>query len=116
MKIAVIGSRSLQIPNIESHLPSQTTEIVSGGAAGIDQCAAECAAKNGWKLTVFSPDYRQYGRAAPLIRNRQIADYADVVFAFWDGHSRGTAYTVDYCRKNGKEVRLIRIQKTPDKP
>ena len=116
MKIAVIGSRSLQIPELEPYLPEKTTEIVSGGAAGIDRRAAQCAQRNGWKLTEFLPDYRCYGRAAPLVRNRQIVDYADAVVAFWDGHSRGTAYTVHYCRKTGKEVRVIRIQKTPDDP
>ena len=95
---------------------SQSTEIVSGGAAGIDRYAAQCAQRNGWKLKEFLPDYRCCGRAAPLIRNRQIADYADAVIAFWDGRSRGTAYTVDYCRKIGKKVRVIRIQKLPDDP
>lgn len=78
MKIAVIGSRSLQIPEIEPYLPQQTTEIVSGGAAGIDRCAAQCARRNGWKLKEFLPDYRCYGRAAPLIRNRPVSLFTPV--------------------------------------
>ena len=116
MKTAVIGSRNLQIEELETYLPEGTNEIVSGGARGIDRCAAMCARKNGWKLTEFLPDYRRYGRGAPLIRNRQIAEYADVVIAFWDGRSRGTKHTIDYCGKIGRAVRIIPIQKTPDDP
>ena len=114
MKIAVVGSRTLQIPDLESYLPPQTSEIVSGGAKGIDQCAAQCAERNGWKLTEFLPEYSRYGRAAPVIRSRRIVEYADAVLAFWDGCSRGTAHTIEYCRKIGREVRIICIQTDPN--
>lgn len=36
MKVAVIGSRNLTVDNLGDYLPSETTEIVSGGAIGID--------------------------------------------------------------------------------
>lgn len=39
MKIAVIGSRNLKVENLEKYIPESTTEIVSGGARGIDTCA-----------------------------------------------------------------------------
>lgn len=39
MKVAVIGSRGLAVNNLEKYLPKETTEIVSGGARGIDTCA-----------------------------------------------------------------------------
>ena len=38
------------------------------------------------------------------MRNMLIADYADIVLAFWNGKSRGTVYTVKYARKHGKNV------------
>ena len=41
MKIAIIGSRNLHIGNIERYLPSDCSEIVSGGAKGIDTCAEQ---------------------------------------------------------------------------
>ena len=34
MKVAVIGSRSLTVQNLEKYLPQGVTEIVSGGAKG----------------------------------------------------------------------------------
>lgn len=35
MKIAVIGSRSLVVNNLEKYLPKDVDEIVSGGAIGM---------------------------------------------------------------------------------
>lgn len=85
MKIAVIGSRGLKVNDLGKYLPVGVTEIVSGGARGIDTCAREYAGANGLKLTEFLPDYKRYGRGAPLKRNLQIIEYADEVLAFWDG-------------------------------
>jgi predicted Rossmann fold nucleotide-binding protein DprA/Smf involved in DNA uptake len=57
MKIAVIGSRNLHVENLENYLPSDCTEIVSGGAKGIDACAAAFAKSRNIKLTEFLPQY-----------------------------------------------------------
>ena len=43
MKAGVIGSRNLTVENLGDYLPDGTTEIVSGGAKGIDTCAREYA-------------------------------------------------------------------------
>ena len=108
MKVAVIGSRGLTIAeDLGQLMPEGVTEIVSGGARGIDTCAKEYALANGLKLTEFLPDYELYGRAAPLMRNEIIVDYADVVFAFWDGQSRGTAYVIRKCRELNKPCRVF---------
>lgn len=45
MKIAIIGSRNLIIDHLEDYIPKECTEIVSGGAKGIDACAAAYAQK-----------------------------------------------------------------------
>ena len=107
MKLAVIGSRNLNIVNLSEYLPRSVTEIVSGGARGIDTCAREYALANNIKLTEFLPQYEKYGRAAPLYRNLQIIDYADEVFAFWDGKSRGTAFVIKQCRIKNKKVKIF---------
>ncbi len=106
MKVAVIGSRNISVNNLENYLPEETAEIVSGGARGVDTSAREYAQKSGLKLTEFLPDYEKYGKRAPLLRNDQIIDYADMVLAFWDGKSRGTAYVIDHCRKKNKKVEV----------
>ena len=90
MKLAIIGSRSLCVRNFEDYLPEGVTEIVSGGAKGIDEEAAEYAKRKGICLTEFYPDYARYGKGAPLKRNALIAEYSDMVLAFWDGKSKGS--------------------------
>lgn len=107
MKAAIIGSRSLTVEDLGKYLPAGVTEIVSGGARGIDSCAREYANANGIKLTEFLPDYVKYGRSAPLFRNMQIIDYADEVIAFWDGKSRGTGHVIKNCREKNKKVTVF---------
>lgn len=107
MKIAVIGSRNLTVKDLKQYLPENVTEIVSGGAAGIDSCAREYARANGMKLTEFFPNYEKYGRRAPIMRNDLIIDYADMVLAFWDGSSRGTKYVIESCKKKNKKITVF---------
>jgi predicted Rossmann fold nucleotide-binding protein DprA/Smf involved in DNA uptake len=106
MKIAVVGSRSIVVPDIGLYV-SDAKEIVSGGAIGVDSCAAEYAKRNGLKLTEFLPQYERYGRAAPIVRNKQIVDYADKVIIFWNGSSKGTLSVIKYVEKSGKAHRII---------
>jgi hypothetical protein len=110
MKLAIVGSRNISGVNIEEYLPVGIEEIVSGGARGIDSVAAAYAKAHGIKLVEFLPDYKKYGRVAPLRRNDEIADYADEVIAFWDGVSSGTKYTVEAFKKRGKPVRIMKIK------
>ncbi len=107
MKVAVIGSRNLHVNDLSLYLPKKTTELVSGGARGIDSDARAYAERTGIPIKEFLPDYKQFGRGAPLKRNLQIIEYADVVLAFWDGQSRGTKYVIDNCRKMGVPVKVF---------
>ena len=110
MKIAVIGSRSLVVTNLHTFLPENCSEIVSGGAVGIDRCAKEYAIANRLKLTEFLPEYERYQKRAPLMRNRRIIDYADSVLAFWDGTSKGTRFVIETCRELGKPCTVIYVK------
>ena len=109
LKVAVVGSRDLQVKDLGAYLPAGTAEIISGGSRGIDTCAREYAKAQGIKLTEFRPDYGRYKKAAPLIRNRAIVEAADRVLAMWDGRSHGTAHTIDLARKLGKPVEVITV-------
>lgn len=106
MKTAIIGSRELTIGNLEKYIPQGTTEIISGGAKGVDACARDYAIAHNIKLTEFLPEYDKYGKNAPLKRNLTIIENADVVLAFWNGKSRGTKFVIEKCRKLGKEIRV----------
>lgn len=109
MRIAIIGSRSIDKFDIGKYLEMTCDEVVSGGASGVDKCAEKFAEDNNIPITVFYPEYKIYGRAAPIIRNKKIVDYADKVVAVWDGRSKGTLSVIEYCKKTGKECFIIRI-------
>ncbi len=114
MNIAVIGSRTLVDYNLveETLLASVNPEedtIISGGATGADQLGEHFANEYHIKKIVHKPDYKQYGKAAPFIRNQLIIDDADYVIAFWDGKSKGTADTILKAQKKGIDVLHIQI-------
>ena len=106
MRIAIVGSRSISNVPIENYV-SDGDEIVSGGAAGVDSCAAQYAREKGLALTVFPPRYDLYGKAAPIKRNEEIVDYSDEIVVFWDGCSRGAASVIKYAEKKGKSCEII---------
>ncbi len=106
MKIAIVGSREITAVNISRYI-SECDEIVSGGAKGVDTCARKYAEENGILITEFLPDYKRYGRGAPLIRNKEIVGYSDKVLVFWNGTSKGTLSVIKYAEKIGKECRVI---------
>ena len=106
MKLAIVGSRNVIVDNMEKYI-SACDEIISGGAKGVDACAAEYAKENGIKLSVILPKYKHYGKAAPIIRNKEIVDSCDYVIAFWDGSSKGTLSVIRYSEKTRKPYKLI---------
>lgn len=115
MNIAIVGGRDFSdytllkeslsaYISIYSGIPDN---IVSGGAKGADTLAAQFAAEMDIPLLVFKPDYQKYGRGATLVRNTQIIENADVVFAFWDGQSKGTKDSINKAKKLQKELHII---------
>ncbi len=110
MKVAVIGSRNVSedaFDMIIEQIPAGCSEIVSGGARGIDTLAKRAARELGLKFTCRRPNYKKYGRVAPLIRNSEIVDMSDYVMAFWDGQSRGTRQAILCCIKRQKPFRIF---------
>ena len=107
MKLAIVGSRNLTNISLDAYINDEAEEIVSGGAVGIDACAAEYAKTKGLKLTEFLPKYELYGRAAPIVRNKEIVDYSDKIMIFWNGTSKGTLSVIKYAQKNKKPCEII---------
>lgn len=114
MKVAIVGSRSIEYFDLSQFLPEQTTEIVSGGAAGVDTIAKNYAVTHNIKYTEFLPEYQKYGRNAPLLRNVSIIEYADEVLVFWDGKSKGSKFVIEHCHKTGVPVRIFVLENNID--
>lgn len=86
-------------------------EIVSGHARGADSLGELFAKNNKLQLAKFPAQWDKYGKSAGYIRNREMADYAlqetGVLFAFWDGQSRGTNHMINFSREKGLEVHVV---------
>jgi len=85
-------------------LPVGTT-IIHGAARGADRMAGEIATELGLRVVACPADWARYGKAAGLIRNRQMLDEykPQLVLAFvqdW-ANSRGTQHTVSLSQKRG---------------
>ena len=107
MKTIIAGSRDITDYTVvlSAILLSEfkITEVVAGGARGVDKLAERFAADMPLPIVIFSADWNKYLRAAGVIRNRQMAEYADALIAVWDGKSRGTRNMIDEAaRKNLK--------------
>jgi hypothetical protein len=99
MKVIIAGSRDLIVTDEElkeiivdsigTFGEFKITEIVSGGANGIDNCGEKFAKKYKIPLKRFPADWNTHGKAAGPIRNRQMAEYADALLAIHH-NSKGT--------------------------
>jgi hypothetical protein len=108
--IAVIGGRARTDREfIETTLSTVFKEgdvLVSGGAMGVDTIGEEWAKRLGFAVVIYRPDYMADGKAAPLIRNHQIVEKADIVMAFPSERSKGTWHAVHLAWEMGKEVQI----------
>ena len=87
-------------------------EIVSGHAPGTDMLGEKFAKAYGYPLKIFPADWNTYGRAAGLIRNKQMVEYtaaADrgMLVAFPVGESRGTRNMIKLAKQYGLEVEVV---------
>lgn len=111
MKLLIAGSRSVQSYDMKQHIHEDVNLIICGGAIGVDALAERTADELMISKLVLRPEYKKYGKAAPLVRNKQMVDLSDEIIVIWDGKSRGTEYTIKYAKKQNKKVVLIDLSK-----
>lgn len=85
------------------------TGIISGGCKNSPDESAEAVAKIlGVGFKEYPADWDAHGKAAGPMRNRQMAEAADVGFFLWDGKSKGTKGCYDYMGDDlGKAVVMV---------
>lgn len=81
-----------------------------GAAKGTDTLAIKYAKERGYKLTKMPANWDKHGKKAGIIRNKEMADYAEALIAFWDGKSRGTKNMIETAKKNNLKVRIKRFE------
>lgn len=82
--------------------------IVTGMARGADSLAYRFALNEGVKVYEFKPDWDKFGKRAGFVRNAEMAKFADVLIAYWDSESAGTANMIQTMHKMGKSVITMR--------
>jgi predicted Rossmann fold nucleotide-binding protein DprA/Smf involved in DNA uptake len=114
-KLAIVGSRNFDDYALlnEKLAPYKDVAglVVSGGAKGADSLGEKWAKENNIPVKIFYPDWKKYGRAAGLVRNKEIINNAEVVIAFWDGQSSGTKSSIELAKKAGKKVEVVLFKK-----
>jgi len=84
---------------------------VHGGAIGFDRQVQQYAYANKIQTLVILPDYEKYKKDAPLIRNKEIIDKADMLVACYDGRNYGgTFYTINLARVKKIPIAFLPIK------
>ena len=109
MKTIIAGSRTITNYDtvLEAILASgfKVTEVVSGGASGVDSLGELYAFEmDSVKLKRFPANWSLYGKKAGPIRNQEMADYAEALIAVWDGESTGTKDMIERAQEKGLQV------------
>ena len=117
MKTIIAGSRSIKdLKVLEKAIQVQRmsglgniTEVVCGCAFGVDFLGQLRAKANNIPIKHFPADWYKQGRGAGFIRNIEMAKYADVLLAIWDGESKGTQHMIRTATAQGLEVHVFKL-------
>ncbi len=111
ISLAIVGSRDMiddalfakgiEAAIVQWGLPDM---VVSGGARGADTLGAQWAIINHVTLRVFEPDWKRYGKAAGIIRNKDIIGSATHVLAFPSKSGKGTQNSINLAQKKKKPL------------
>ena len=128
-KVGVIGSRTITnrddvwIPLTRlldtTSLQKDKIVVLSGGAKGVDTLAQQWADVNNVPFILFKPYFLVDSRAPYdprhyFTRNKQIIDNSDIIIAFWDGHTKGASWGINYARKTKKTLVIVDVPITSE--
>ena len=115
MKVIIAGGRDFRDSEVLfercdyflSSTDKKSIEIVSGTCKGADRLGEAYGVLRKMKVTQFPADWDQHGKSAGYIRNKEMAEYADALIAFWDGKSKGTKHMITLAKKAKLKVRVV---------
>lgn len=113
VKVIIAGSREItDFTHVEVGMAEvnwSITEVVSGGARGVDKLGEDWADLMGIPYRQFIPEWDAKGKGAGYARNVEMATYADALVAFWDNNSSGTKHMIDIALNKGLGVHVVQI-------
>lgn len=112
MKLIIAGSRDLSptVTDLEYLFNiiiggvdnKRFKEIVSGCAKGVDTSGELLAKKYQIPIKKFKADWDKYGKAAGPIRNKMMADYADMAIILINDLSKGSLNMIQHMNSLNK--------------
>lgn len=114
MRIIIAGSREISdrvtVVKAVRSSPFDITTVLVGKARGVDSIAEGLAHVLGYEIEEYPADWKQYGKPAGMIRNRQMGEAADGLIAVWDGASPGTRGMIQIMNELEKPVHLYLVK------
>lgn len=129
MKVIVTGSHSITDAAVVAKAIADSgfeiTELICGGSqqqpnsglerigpgyterGGVDDISWRWAEDNHVSAKIFPVRWKRYSHSANMVRNLEMARYADALVAIWDGSSPGTRNMIDTMKCLGKPVFAI---------
>lgn len=113
MKTIIAGSRTIrQYSLVEQAVKNSNfsiTEVLSGGANGVDGLGERFAKQNEIPCIRRKADWKKYRRSAGIRRNQEMVKEADALIAIWDGKSPGTSHVIQAAKKKGIPVYVLNL-------
>ena len=124
MKVIIAGGRDFtnvnvmattlnNLQDVDHVIEIEKLTLICGMARGADLTAYKLFSEVGLPVKMYPADWDQYGKSAGYIRNKQMADVADMLIAFWDGESKGTAHMINTMKQQHKSVFVFNYEGTP---
>jgi hypothetical protein len=116
MKILITASREYTdketFYNVMKQYENQDVSIINGGCKNtFDVTSQQWSKEFGKECVTVLPDYiTTPNKSACLKRNIEMVNICDVVYAFWDGVSKGCKFTIDYGIKRKKSVFIFSLR------
>jgi hypothetical protein len=112
MIVCISGQRGVNNFNelIDVLLPTlNATLIIFGDCNGVDAAALRTCIKHKIPYKVYAADWKTHGKAAGPIRNKQMIDDANILYAFHLDikSSKGTRDTIKHAKKKKIPYHLI---------
>ncbi len=111
MKTIIAGGRNYSLnPEDWASLNSYDfiSEVVTGGASGVDSAALKWAQDKQFKISIFKANWTSLGKMAGPMRNREMAQYADALILFPGG--KGTESMLKEAQKAQLIIHDLRKQ------
>ncbi len=120
IKLIIAGGRNLKpsfgfinsaVLMLKPYDHGHISQVVCGGAQGVDNEGAHWASHAEVDVKYFRANWKKWGKAAGPKRNRQMAEYGDVLLLIWNGQSKGSASMKAEMERLNKPIYEIILKK-----